>query len=95
MSHTMAPEEIESQASGSRLRDANGNPLQAGAQYMINLPMQWARHVQLFEDELTGDLCFRIDVDGAGPMVQRVDELSPDVLFFLHKRPGADNGEGI
>lgn len=83
MSHTMAPEEIESQASGLKLRDANGNPLQAGKKYLVNCPGQWAKMGELFEDEVTGDLCLRIDGAGGGPSVQRVDDLAGDVIFFL------------
>lgn len=90
MTHTMPPQEIESQCSGARLLDTNGDPLQAGARYMINKPGQWAKFVDLFEDELTCDLCFRIDIPGSGPVVQRVDDLAEDVVFFLQNKPGPD-----
>jgi hypothetical protein len=93
MSHTMAPDEIESQASGSRLRDANGNPLQAGKKYLVNRPGHWAKLAELFEDEVTGDLCLRIDVAGDRPTVQRVDDLAEDVILFLSSdRPGHSQG---
>jgi hypothetical protein len=86
-SHTMQPDEIESQASGVGLRDYQGNPLQAGRKYMVNRPGQWAKMAELFEDQVTGDLCLRIDMDGSGPIVQRVDDLARDVIFFLSSNP--------
>lgn len=87
MSHTMAPEEIESQASGSRLRCVNGEPLQVGRKYLVNRPGHWAKMAELFEDEVTGDLCLRMDIAGEGPTVHRVDDLAPDVMFFLSSNP--------